>query len=187
MKKKFFIYLAPDIYSLAYLVHRSSLKDHALITTGHSWKIVSSPYCPGPELHALQESENEIKKNNDDYNKKDNCVPWQCDDCSGMDSTDVKKWLCINNVESMMQINHLTNLYHAYVYLKSSLLHFSCSIVSKFCFVFFSARLIGKKLAFAKWDKCMERSSLQCCKLILPKKAFQFQQHELDWSLQQVG
>ena len=85
----------------------------------------------------------------------------------------------------MMQINHLTNFYHAYVYLKSSLLHFSCSIVSKFCFVFFSARLIGKKLAFAKWDKCMERSSLAVN--LFFQKPFQFQQHELDWSLQQVG
>jgi len=36
----------------------------------------------------------------------------------------------------------------------------SAVLVSRFCFVFFCARLIGKQLAFAKWDKCMKRSSL---------------------------
>ena len=92
-----------------------------------------------------------------------------------------------NNVESTMQINHLTIFYHAYVYhcLKSSLLHFSCfSLKILLCF-FFCTRLIGKKLAFAKWDKYMERSSLAVN--LFFQEACQFQQHELDWSLQQVG
>ena len=102
MKKKSFIHLPSDIYSLAYLVHRTSLKDHALRV--HSWKLVSSPCCPvrhtcsSPNISfwagvtCIRRKWEWNKSNNDDCNKKDNCVPWQCDDCSG---TEVKNWWCI--------------------------------------------------------------------------------------------
>ena len=92
-----------------------------------------------------------------------------------------------NNVESMMKINHLTNFYHAYAYhcLKSSLLHFSC-FSPKILLCFFSAQgLLEKKIVFAKWDKYMERSSLVVN--LFFQETCQFQQHELDLSLQQVG
>ena len=98
MKKKSFIHLPSDIYSLAYLIHCSSLKDHSS-PLGH---LISNHCCPvhhtcsalpkhlsGPELHAL---EVRVKwNNNDDYDKKDNCISLQCDDCSDMDSIEVTK------------------------------------------------------------------------------------------------
>jgi len=42
-----------------------------------------------------------------------------------------------------------------------------------------------KRLAFAKWDKCMEGNSLAVNSLF--QEACQFQWHELDWNQQQVG
>ena len=80
-----------------------------------------------------------------------------------------------------MQINHLANFYHVCNCLKSLLLHFSLEIL----LCFFLCMAYWKRLAFAKWDKCMEGSSLTVNSFF--QEACQIQWHELDWSRQQFG
>jgi len=70
MKKKSFIYLPSDIYSLAYLIHHSSLNDHpeSWLKASH-WLllsclllIVSSPNKFSWTWAILEESEDEMKQ-----------------------------------------------------------------------------------------------------------------------------